>query len=140
MGGDRRVAQHVSARLTAAEGRRFGLTVGGAFVVLTAVLWWRDHPTAMRVAGGLGLALLAGGLLIPSRLTPVHRFWMWLAERISRVTTPIVLGILYFGVITPIGLVLRAFGRGPLTHATGDGSMWVPRQASSRRSDLRRQF
>jgi hypothetical protein len=41
-------------RLTAAQGRRFGLTVGAAFLVIAAIVWWRERPTATMVLGGLG--------------------------------------------------------------------------------------
>jgi hypothetical protein len=127
--------------LTVAEGRKFALTVGGAFLVLGGVLRWRAHGGVGTVLLGLGALFVAAGLLVPARLAPVHRIWMGLALAISRVTTPVFMGIVYFVVITPTGLLMRLFGRNPLVRGTGAGSHFVDRSPGpGRRSDLKRQF
>ncbi|HEV2750272.1 MAG TPA: SxtJ family membrane protein [Gemmatimonadales bacterium] len=126
--------------MTAAEGRRFGLTLGAAFLALGGLLWWRGRAGAP-VALVLGLLFLAAGVLAPGRLGPVRRMWLGLGEAISRVTTPIFLGIVYFGAILPIGLMLRARGRNPLTRHRSLPSGWVPRPVEARsRRDMERQF
>jgi hypothetical protein len=111
--------------------------VGGAFVGLGALLWWRGHPIAMAIAGVLGIMLLLGGLLIPGSLGPVYRAWMGLA--LSKVTTPIFLGVVYFVVFMPVGMVRRALGHRALDRTAVAGSFWLPRE-EPRRSDLKRQF
>jgi hypothetical protein len=74
-------------------------------------------------------------------MDPVYRGWMALAAAISKVTTPVVMGILYFVVLTPIGLLLRAFGHRPLAPTRGVSSAWIPRDtARGGRSDLTHQF
>lgn len=127
-------------RLTAAEGRRFGLTVGLAFLAIAGILAWRERTTAAWVAGALGGLLVLGGLATPTRLGPFERAWMALARALSRVTTPIVLSLVYFLAITPIGLVMRALGRNPLTRTERDGGFWVARDPGERQGDLRRKF
>lgn len=127
------------ARLTTRELRRFGLLVGGVFALLGTLSWWRDHTLAPRLLWTLGGLLMAGGALAPGAMAPVYRAWMGLAHRLSKVTTPIVMGIVYFGVLTPIALVRRAFGRNTLVRPAGP-TCWVDRPAGARRSDLRRQF
>ena len=89
------MATRVPARLTTAQGRRFGLTVGGAFLVFAAIAYWRGHSTSTAVLGGLGATLALAGLIIPAHLGPVERAWMRLAHLISKVTTPIVMGVMY---------------------------------------------
>jgi hypothetical protein len=130
-----------SRTLTAAEGRRFGLTVGGAFLVLAAITWWRGHPTATTVLGTLGGVLALSGLVLPTYLGPVERAWMALAHAISKVTTPIVMGVMYLVVMSPVGVLRRLFGGNPLAHAEQSGSYWRSREPGARRSaDMRRQF
>lgn len=128
------------ARLTVAEGRKFALTVGAAFLAIALVLWWRRGPgIAPTVAGGLGFGLALAAVLVPGHLTPIHRAWMGFATLISRVTTPIMMAVIYFGVLTPIGFLRRKFGRDPLIHrADAEGSYW--RAADPPQSDLKRQF
>jgi hypothetical protein len=135
------MATGIPARLTAAEGRRFALTVGAAFLLLGALLWWRDAGTAAAVVAGIGATLGVAGVVVPGSLTPVYRGWMGLAHLISRVTTPIFLGVVYFGVITPIGLLMRLFGRNPMRRTVAADSYFVTRPAGpARRGDLGRQF
>jgi hypothetical protein len=134
------VAHRVPARLTPAEGRRFGLTLGIAFGVLAALVRWRGGETVSLGLGAVALALLAGAALAPGALGPVHRGWMAFAERLSRVTTPIVMGVLYFLVITPMGLVMRLVGHRPLDHRSPRDSFWVERAAGQRRSALDRPY
>jgi len=130
----------VSARLTPAQGRRFGLTLGAAFVALGGVLVWRGRAAAP-VALVLGVALVAAGLVVPARLGPLQRAWLGLGAALSRVTTPIFLGVVYFAVIMPIGLLLRARGRNPLTRHRAGATCWVPRPVAARsRRDMERQF
>jgi hypothetical protein len=139
MEGDRGLAKRIPARLTTAELRRFGLLVGGIFVLLGGVTRWRGHPTSSLVFWVLGGLLILGGLVIPAQLGPVYRAWMGLAHLISKVTTPIVMGVMYYLVISPLGLLARLFGHRPLRRPPGP-SFWVARPAGDRRSDMTRQF
>ncbi len=122
-----------------AELRRFGLTVGIAFGALAAIFWWRGHAPPATVLALLGVGLVGGGLAAPSALRPVERGWMTLARAISRITTPIVMTLLYFGVLLPTGLLRRALGGDPLRHDPDEQGYWADR-GERRRSDLRRQF
>ncbi len=132
------MAHTVPARLTTAEGRRFGLTVGLAFLVIAALMKWRGLSSLAVAFAILGALLGAGGLSLPRHLGPVQRGWMALALAISKVTTPVVMGLVYFVVITPIGVLRRAFGHNSLK-PRANGTLWIPR-GSEKRGDLTRQF
>jgi Saxitoxin biosynthesis operon protein SxtJ len=131
----------IPARLSPAEGRKFGLTVGGAFLVITAILWWRGKHGAVPFIGGLGGVLILGGLLAPTALGPVHRAWMGLAHLLSKVTTPIFMGLVYYVVLTPIGLGMRLAGKNPLVHPVQGQGFWFVRDAETPEpSRMERQF
>ncbi len=121
------------------ENRKFGLTVGTAFLVLAGISYWRGHPLAFRILAGLGGTLILGGLLVPSLLGPVQKAWMKMALLISKVTTPIFMGLVYYLSVVPIGLVMRMAGKNPIAVAERNGSFWHDR-GDDRRSDLTRQF
>ena len=88
---------------------------------------------------GALLALL--GLVLPAALGPVRRGWMSLALLISKVTTPILLGVIYFAVITPVGLVRRLLGRDPMRVRHRKPSVWVEWDATgSEPSNMEHQF
>jgi hypothetical protein len=133
------LARRISARLTPAEGRKFGLVVGGAFLVIGALLWWRAHFTSASIAAVLGSLLIVGGLVVPGRMGPVYRAWMALALAISKVTTPVIMAVMFFLILTPSGLLARLFGHRPLSRPAGD-SYWLSRPAGARRGKLDHQF
>lgn len=124
---------------TAKELRQFGLLVGAAFSVLAAITWWRHRPPVVVVPlTVLGLGLILFGIAAPLRLALVHKWWMAFAAALSKVTTPIFMGVIYFAVLTPIGLLMRLFGRNSMERKGGSG--WRVRAADDRRSVLARQF
>ena len=119
--------------------RSFALTVGGAFVALGALLLLRGRA-AWWVPATLGVALAVAGLAAPARLGPLYRAWMRMALAISRVTTPIFMGIVYFLILTPLGAAMRLLGRRPLGRERSATSFWVARPPGERKSDMTRQF
>jgi len=117
--------------------REFGLLVG---VVLAALGGWWVYRSKFPVlapyfvGGGALLALL--GAAAPRALAWPYRLWMGLAEQLARVVTFLVLSIVYFLVVTPIGLFKRATGWDPLERrAAPAASYWRPygaRQTSTK--------
>jgi hypothetical protein len=128
----------IPARLTPAEGRKFAFTVGAAFLVLGGVVLWRGHDTVASVFGSIGTLLAIAGVLVPGHLGPVYRGWMAFGLALSKVTTPIFMGVLYFGVLGPAGVLRRTIGSNAVLRPRGE-SYWIPRELS-RKSDLQRQF
>lgn len=135
------MAPGIPARLSASQARAFGLTVGPAFVLLGGVLLWRDHPSAASAAATLGGVLILAAVAAPEVLVPVERVWMRFAHAISTVTTPIVMAVIYFLVLAPIGMLLRLFRRNPLRRARTHGGFWVLREPErGQRGGMDRQF
>jgi hypothetical protein len=137
------LAEGIPARLTPwtpKEGRSFAFPVGTAFLVLAAIAFWR-HPQGIpwKVLAGLGGALWVAGVVAPGQLGPVYRAWMGFAHALSKVTTPIFMGVVFYLVMTPIGLLMRLIGRRPMVHAERNGSFWIA-PPSGGRSDITHQF
>jgi saxitoxin biosynthesis operon SxtJ-like protein len=132
-----------STRLTAAEGRRFAWTLAGAFAVLGGIAWWRGREGAAFIFAGLAGIFFLAGLVAPTRLGPVERVWMAVAHAISRVTTPLFMGIVYFVVLTPIGLFRRAVTKHTLSPSRSAKTFWVDRKKTepeAARRRMERQF
>lgn len=135
------MARRIPAGLAAEEGRKFGLTVGAAFAVFGGIALWRGHALIAPVLWALGGILIVGAALFPAKLKPVERAWMAMALQISKVTTPIIMGIVYFLVLTPIALVLRGVKGNPLVHEKDNGGYWFTKgDGQDEKSDMRRQF
>jgi polyferredoxin len=98
-----------------ASDRGFGLTVGGLFLVLALWGFWRYGGAALTWAFvAVGVPLLLLGLISPARLAPLNRAWMRLGLLLSKIVTPVVMGAIFFLVVTPLGVLMRASGRDPL--------------------------
>lgn len=126
-----------------AKGRRFALTLAAAFAVLATISWWRGREWVPVALGALAAVLGAAAIVAPSRLGSIERGWMALARALSKVTTPIFMGIVYFVVLTPVGFFRRAFGSNPLVHKPDDDSYWIarpPMAPTDRRRRMERQF
>ena len=132
-----------STPYSAARGRRFALTLFIAFAILTLIAVWRERETVVLVFGALAAAIAISGLAAPASLGPVERAWMSFAHALSRITTPIFMGIVYFVILTPVGLMRRAAGRNALVREAKDGSYWikrVPSESEKIRRRMERQF
>ena len=108
--------------------RSIGILFAAVFAALGAVLGWRgapDAPWMFVVAAVFGLL----ALLRPSLLAPLNRAWMRLAALLHRIVSPLVLGILYFAVLTPVAMVMRVTGRDALRRRFDPAadSYWIPR-------------
>lgn len=121
------------------QGRKFGAVLGSAFAALSLLLWWRGLTAAASGTAAVAAMLWLGAVAFPRQLLPVERGWMAFAQVVSRVTTPVIMAILYFVVITPMGLGARLFGHYPLRRTAGQ-SAWIPREPARRKSDLHHQF
>lgn len=99
-------------RTSAAELRRFGLTVGAAFAAIGAYWIWREKFPHVSVAFvATGAILLVAAAFAPRSLAIPQRAWMVFGERVSAVMTRVILFILFYAVVTPIGIILRLTGR-----------------------------
>ena len=116
--------------LSKAELRKFGLTVGGAFAVFGAISWWRGHELPPRVLWTLAVLLIVPSAIAPAILGPVQRAWMAFATVLGHVNTRIILTVLFYLVMTPVGLIMRLF-RDPLDRSLRDRSttQWIKRES-----------
>ena len=90
--------------------RKFGLTVGGVLAAIAALLFYFEKPSAIyfAVIGGL---LILFGALFPKLLRPLNRIWMSLAIILGFIMSRVILTILYYLVLTPIGLLAKLIGK-----------------------------
>jgi xanthine/uracil permease len=110
--------------------RNFGLVVGGVFLAIVAFVFWRRGfeatPVLIGIAVGASVLVLLA-VVAPTVLKPAHRVWMLLALILGFVMTRVILTVMYYLVFTPIGLILRAFGRDPMNRSFGGDSYWIER-------------
>ena len=94
--------------------RQFGWLMGGVFVIIGIwPLLWRAEGVriwALAVAGFFG----GMGVVFPTGLAPLFRLWMKFGEKIGWINSRILLSILFYLIVTPIGWLMTLLGKQPL--------------------------
>lgn len=129
--------------------RQFGLLFAVLTAASAAYLAWTRGPGAATEAAVVCALLILVSMAAPRLLTPAWWPWMVLVRVLGYVNSHLLLGIVFYLMFTPIGLVMRLCGRDPLerdfararrTTAEG-GSFWQRRELSQLASDhFRHQF
>ena len=121
--------------------RQFGFIVGGIFTVigLWPALFHGESPRLWSLL--LGITLVVLGALIPGSLKHVQWGWMKIGHVLGSINTRIILGAIYYVIITPMGLVMRLMGKDsmhslPVPEATTYRVLHAPRP----RHHMRNQF
>ena len=110
------------------ELRQFGVLLAIVVQAVGLFLWWRGTQHFWLFVAALGLLLVAS--IVPVMLWPLHKVWMTLALVLGLVMSNLMLTLLFYLVITPIGLVRRLMGKDPLALKKPEGAetYWVPRE------------
>jgi hypothetical protein len=96
-------------RIEGSSNRAFGLVVAGFCGLMALMRAWSSGavPVVWLV---VALAFLLPALIYPSVLAPFNRAWTSFGMLLAKVTTPVILGLLFYGCFVPIGWIARLFG------------------------------
>ena len=103
---------HVIPDLDRAGLRSFGLTTGGILAALFGLFFpWLLGNTIPLWPWVMCGTLVVWALIAPASLRPVYRGWMRFGLLMNRITTPIILSLVFYIVITPIAFIRRLLGK-----------------------------
>jgi hypothetical protein len=125
------------------ELRKFGLTLLVLFPLFGAFLAWRlGRMGIFYGCAGVGVLVELLVLCVPRAAVWVYKGWMGLALVLGTVVGPVVMALVYYGVLTPIALVLRARGNDPLQRCRKPAgeSYWMPLEHRTDVRSYERQF
>ncbi len=93
--------------------RSFGFVFAAFFAFVG--FWPLVHQQPIRWwAAGLGAIFLVLALAAPALLMPLNKTWAAFGLLLHKIVTPIIMGLLFFGAVTPMGWLMRAFGKRPI--------------------------
>jgi len=100
--------------------KQFGLMLGGILIVLFGFIlpWsrgWESSPNYYWVV--IGILALIWAVLAPDSMRGLYNGWMKAANVISKVMNTVILAIVFFMVITPMGMIMRLAGKDPMRRA-----------------------
>jgi hypothetical protein len=117
--------------------RHFGLFVCAVFLAIAGYgqfMGWQQAAVIGWAAGSGAFGVVA--LAAPNALRPLNKAWFWLGQLLGKVVSPIVLGIIFYGLITPVGVVGRRLGRDELRLKRRPvPSYWIDRQPPGPKPD-----
>ena len=125
--------------------RSFGLLLTGALILVGLWPWLVEgsvSPTPRGWALAGAAAALAAAFLKPELLSPLTRAWLAFGHLLSRVVGPAVMGIVFFAVVTPLALAMRAVGRDPMRRRFEPGAptYWIRREPGPEPDTMRNPF
>jgi hypothetical protein len=92
------------------ELKEFGMIMGLVLLLITGLLLWKGH-TAWHPFFSLAFVFILSGIIYPQSLALVEHWWMKIGMGIGHVVTHIILTLMFFLIMTPLGLLLRLFGK-----------------------------
>ncbi len=95
---------------TTKELREFGFVVGGVIVVVSGISYWR-HGAVLWGWPAAGATLVVLGAVFPAVLRPLQKVWMALALVMGAVMSRVIISLIFFVVVTPLALIMRAQGK-----------------------------
>ena len=122
--------------------KKTGLTVGVVLILISLFLWYLGKVSFMYFSIIGGLLIILAFIAIPV-LRPFHRLWMMLALLMGFVMSRVILTLLYYLVLTPIGLLAKVVGKKfmPLGFDMNAATYWEKRsEVAKQQIDYERQF
>ena len=117
------------------EGRRQRDTALAFSLICLLCYWWTGRPWLLWVLFGL----LVAGMCVPKLYAWPARIWFGLSEIVGKVASLVLLSLVFFLVVTPVGWIRRLFGYDPMRkrgYRAGQGSAFVHREKTFTGADL----
>lgn len=128
-------------RASAGSDRKFGVTLGLVLAFLS--VWPLVHHHGPRWwLFAVALFLTGTGLIYPAALGPANRAWFKFGLALNTIVSPIVMGVLFFGAVVPVGFLLRKRGEDllGLRRAPQAATYWDERTPGPAPGTMRKQF
>lgn len=125
------------ASLNLPTNRKFGFFFSAIFFLIALRLYWHVGSIGWTFFfGALTASFLLISIFASQLLTPLNKIWYRFGLALGRVVSPIVLGLIFFLILTPIALIIRIAGRDNLKMKKMDTqSYWVERLPPGPTSD-----
>lgn len=104
--------------------QKFGLFFAFIFIILSSFFFFGNKAIASFFFLILSVSFLIVSLIKPGLLFPLNKLWMRFGFLLGMVINPIVLGILFFILFTPISIIMKIFGRDELQLRLKNKSYW----------------
>ena len=121
--------------------RKFGFFFTFVFAVAAAYFYYSANVSWAYVFSGAASIFLLVTLIKSDALLPLNKLWMRFGLLLGMIVSPIVLGIIFFGLFTPIAFFMRLSGRDELRlKLSKKASHWISRSEPLKSESFKQQF
>lgn len=119
--------------------RKFSYLVGGILILISLYILWKGTAD-FRILFGIGAGLIILGIIVPIILKPIYYVWMVFAAVLGWIMTRVILSVVFYLILTPIGIIAKLFRKKflDLSFKTDDNTYYNYRYDSV--SDIEKQF
>jgi hypothetical protein len=124
------------------EWKKFGITMGVILTIIGCFLLWKNN-NSFEYLFILAAVFFISGIIIPTLLKPVYKAWMVLSVVMGYIMTRVIMVIIFYLIVTPIGLIASLTGKKFLDMKIDKGtkSYWIVREKKQTvQSDYEKQF
>ena len=121
--------------------KRFGYLFSVIFFIAAGYFLYTESQTIGYIFAIISVLFIATTLINADLLRPLNKLWMHFGLLLGKIISPVVLGIIFFGLFTPYGIVMRILGRDELCLETQKNkSHWILRSKSTPQINFKQQF
>jgi len=104
----------VHQKVTLGSDRNFGLVFCVVSLIVAGYQWYHDNIEISEIALIVAAVFLVLALAFPKALRPLNFVWFKFGNLLHLIVSPIIMGVLFFIVVTPLALLMRVLGKTPL--------------------------
>ena len=121
--------------------RKFGLFFTAVFLIASFYFHYSNSPVLDYLFGTLAIIFLAISIINADVLLPLNRLWMGFGLLLGKIVNPLILGVIFFGIFSPIAIFMRIFGRDELRlRFKKQNKHWVKRRLEEQSNSFENQF
>ena len=121
--------------------RKFGFFFTSVFSTATAYFYYLNNDALFYIFGALCASFLIVTLIKPDILLSLNKLWMRLGLLLGMLISPLVMGVIFFGIFTPIAILMRLLQRDELRlRFKKQSSYWARRESEAQSASFKNQF
>lgn len=130
-----------SSNIVLPSNKKFGLFFTCIFFIGAGYLYINNHVGWGYIFVTIAVMFFCVSIFKPSALLPLNKLWMRFGFLLGMIVSPILLGIIFFGIFTPISFLMRRSGRDELLlKFKNASSYWILRESEIQTSSFKKQF
>ena len=121
--------------------KKLGYFFSGVFLLASIYFFYLKSDNVGYIFSSLTIIFIITTFLKAELLLPLNKLWMRFGLLLGMIVSPIVLGVIFFGIFTPYGFVMRIMGRDEMNLKIFlKKSYWVIRSNNSKQTNFKNQF